>query len=240
VLGIYTLMIDVDHDHRMREELERKEAQLRYFAENIPGPAAVVDAELRYVFVNNVFERIRGQKLVDIVGTAVRDNWDPGLYASFLEPLLARLRRGEHVSYERLIGPKGGEQRWHLINVAPLMDAAGNFNGYFSVGSDIHDIKAAQERLHEQEAQLRLYTDNIPDSVAYLDRTRRILFANRHFAEQRGLRVEDVIGRTTRELMGEDVARWIAERTQRCSTAARSRPTSACIACPRATSAGTT
>jgi diguanylate cyclase (GGDEF)-like protein/PAS domain S-box-containing protein len=215
VLGLYTLMIDVDQDHRMREALERHEAQFRYFAENIPGPAAVVDANFRYVFVNKVFERIRGQTLANIVGTPVRDAFGDEAWKLYLEPFIERIKRGEHCSYERLIGPPGGDQRWHLVNLAPIMDEEGRFNGYFSVGSDIHDIKVAQERLHEQEAQLRLYTDNIPDAVAYLDRGRRILFANRHFAEQRGLRVEDVVGQTTRELMGEQVGAWIAERTQK-------------------------
>jgi diguanylate cyclase (GGDEF)-like protein/PAS domain S-box-containing protein len=215
VLGLYSLMIDVDQDHRMREALERHEAQFRYFAENIPGPAAVVDANFRYVFVNKVFERIRGQKLADVVGTPVREAFGAEAWAQYLEPFIERLKRGEHGSYERLIGPPGGEKRWHLVNLAPIVDEEGRFNGYFSVGSDIHDIKIAQERLRAQEAQMRLYTDNIPDAVVYLDRDRRILFANRHFAEQRGVRVEDLVGRTTREVMGDDVARWIAERTQK-------------------------
>src|SRR5215831_19471720 len=48
VRGAYSLVIDVDHDHRMREALERQEAQLRYLAENIPGPIAVVDRDFRY------------------------------------------------------------------------------------------------------------------------------------------------------------------------------------------------
>jgi diguanylate cyclase (GGDEF)-like protein/PAS domain S-box-containing protein len=207
-------VIDIHGDDRLREALQHKEAQLRYFAENIPGPAAVVDADLRYVFVNKVFERIRGQKLADIVGTPVRDQWEPQAWTQFLEPVLERLKRGEHCSYERLIGPKDGDKRWHLINVAPIMDAAGRFNGYFSVGSDIHDIKLAQERLREQEAQMRLYTDNIPDAVAYLDRDHRLLFANRHFAEQRGMTTAELVGRGLREVMGDDAAAWVAQRTQ--------------------------
>src|SRR5258705_13518803 len=73
----------------------------------------------------------------------------------------------------------------------------------------------AHGRFRAQEAQLRLYTDNIPDSVAYLDRDRRILFANRHFAEQRGLTPTEIIGRTTTEVMGAETAAWIAERTQK-------------------------
>ena len=214
VLGFYSLMLDVDDDHRTRAALEHERARLRYFADNIPGPAAIVDRDFRYVFVNHVFERIRGQKLADIVGGPVRDAFGEEAWKQIFEPNLERLKAGEHLHYERLIGPPGADKRWHLVHVAPLMDGEGRFNGYFSIGADIHDIRLAQERLHLQQAQLRLYTDNIPDAVAYLDRQGRILFANRHYAEQRGRTPDQVVGRTLREVLGEEGAAWLAQRTQ--------------------------
>ncbi len=215
VQGLYSLMVDVDGDHRTRAALERQEAQLRYFTENIPGPIAVVDADFRYVFVNKYFERIRGLGGDDLVGHSVSESLGPEAAALFLDPYKERLKRGETCTYERLVGPPGGEARWYLVRLAPILDAQARFNGYYIVGSDIHDIKLAQERLASQEAQLRLYTDNIPDAVAYLDRERRILFANRHFALQRGTTPAAIIGLTTTELMGAEMATWIAGRTQR-------------------------
>jgi diguanylate cyclase (GGDEF)-like protein/PAS domain S-box-containing protein len=213
VLGFYSLMLDVDDDHRTRDALEQERARLRYFADNIPGPAAIVDRDFRYVFVNHVFERIRGQKLADLVGQPVRDAFGEDAWRQIFEPNLERLKAGEHLHYERLIGPPGAEKRWHLVRVAPLMDGEGRFNGYFSIGADIHDIRLAQERLHAQQAQLKLYTDNIPDAVAYVDRTWRVLFANRPYAEQRGRSVDQVVGRTLAELMGEDAGAWLVQRT---------------------------
>jgi diguanylate cyclase (GGDEF)-like protein/PAS domain S-box-containing protein len=215
VQGLYSLMLDVDHDHRMREALQQQESLLRTFAENIPGPIAMVDAKFRYVFVNKYFERIRGLTIDQLVGRPVRDVLGEEAAALYFDPFVEPLKRGENCTYERLVGPPGGEERWHLVRLAPLADAEGRFNGYYIVGSDIHDIKLAQQRLAAQEEQLRLYTDNIPDAVAYLNRERRIVFANRHFAQQRGATPEDIIGRTTPELMGEDVAAWIRERTQK-------------------------
>src|SRR6185503_5041240 len=75
-------------------------------------------------------------------------------------------------------------------------------------------IRLAQERLGEQQAQLRLYTDNIPDTVAYLDRSYRVLFANRPYAEQRGRTVDQVVGRTLAEIVGEEAAAGMMQRTQ--------------------------
>ncbi len=219
VLGVLIVLIDIERDHQLRAAVEAKEQQLRNFAENIPGPIAVVDRDFRYLFANKMFEKSRGMPLEKIVGRRVDEVLGHDGSALFFEPYAERLRRGDTCTHERLVGPPGEEPRWHLVQLAPIMvaleDGAPRFNGYYIVSSDIHDIKLAQERLAAQEAQLRLYTDNIPDSVAYLDRSRTILFANRHFAELRGMRPDDIVGRTTAEVLGPETAAWIAQRTQK-------------------------
>ncbi|HXF80023.1 MAG TPA: PAS domain-containing protein, partial [Usitatibacter sp.] len=219
VVGVLIVLLDIEQDHQLRRTVEAKEAQLRHFAENIPGPIAVVDRDFRYVFANKIFQESRGIALESIVGRRVDDVLGPAAAAEYFAPYAERLRRGETCTHERLVGAPGRAERWHLVQLAPIMvtaeDGSRRFNGYYIVSSDIHDIKVAQERLAAQEAQLRLYTDNIPDSVAYLDRNRRFLFANRHFAEQRGATVDQIIGRTTEEVLGRELSTWIAERTQR-------------------------
>ncbi len=219
VLGVLIVLIDIERDHQLRAALEAKEQQLRNFAENIPGPIAVVDQNFRYLFANKMFQESRGMPLETIVGRRVDEVLGHEGSSQFFEPYAERLKRGESCTHERLVGPPGGKARWHLVQLAPIMvpqeGGTSRFNGYYIVSSDIHDIKLAQERLAAQEAQLRLYTDNIPDSVAYLDRNRTILFANRHFAEMRGLRPEDVVGRTTAQVLGPETAAWIAQRTQK-------------------------
>jgi diguanylate cyclase (GGDEF)-like protein/PAS domain S-box-containing protein len=219
VLGVLIVLLDIEQDHQLRRAIEGKEAQLRHFAENIPGPIAVVDREFRYLFANKMFQKSRGTTLEKIVGRRVDEVMGPQVAAEYFTPFVERLKRGETVRHERLVGVPGEEQRWHQVQLAPIMvtleDGSQRFNGYYIVSSDIHDIKVAQERLAAQEAQLRLFTDNIPDSVAYLDRNRRFIFANRHFAEQRGTTVDQLIGRTTEEVVGRELSTWIAERTQR-------------------------
>ncbi len=214
VQGLYSLMLDVDRDHRMREALESQEARMRNFAENIPGPIAMVDAGYRYIFANKYFERGRGHGPGEVVGRTVPEVVGEEVAKLYFYPFLDRLHAGESCTYERMVGPPG-EERWYLVRLAPIMDGDGRFNGFYIVGSDIHDIKLAQQRLAAQEAQLRLYTDNIPDSVAYLDRDRHIIFANRHFAQQRGTTPEAITGLTSAQLLGPATAEWIRTRTQK-------------------------
>jgi PAS domain S-box-containing protein len=215
VNGVYSLVIDVDEDHRLREALTEQEARLRFFAENIPGPIAVVDRDLNYIFANKHFQRIRGLPAEAIVGRPVVEVIGEEELAQFVTPYLERLRRGEMCSYERTVGPAGAVARWHLVRLVPIMAGDGAFGGYYVVATDVHETKLAQEQLRESEAQLRLYTDNIPDAVAYLDSNRVIRFVNKHFAEQRGVSADEIVGKTTAEALGAETAAWIAERTQR-------------------------
>jgi diguanylate cyclase (GGDEF)-like protein/PAS domain S-box-containing protein len=209
VRGLYSMVLDVDEDHRLHDELERQERQLRFYADNIPEAIAYVAADFRFQFVNKVFERIRGQGASQILGRSVPDVLGPEAAEDF-EPFVERLQRGVACSYERRIGPPSGDKRWFLVRLQPLMTREGRFNGYYIVGSDIHDIRTAQEQLQAQEAQIRLYTDNIPVSVAYLDTSCRYVFVNKTFADVRGTTREEVIGRTIEEVLGRQVSDLLA------------------------------
>jgi diguanylate cyclase (GGDEF)-like protein/PAS domain S-box-containing protein len=206
VRGIYSVVVDIDQDQKLRYALVAQEEKLRFFTDNIPEAIAWLDPDFRYRFANKVFATIRGQNETGIVGNTVADVLGEDAAKQYFEPYIEALRRGETCSYERLVGPPGGEGRWLLVRLVPQMTPDGTFEGLYVVSSDIHDIKLAQERLAHQEAQLRLFTDNIPDSVAYLDPERRYVFVNRTFAEQRGMSREHIIGRTSAEVLGQDAA----------------------------------
>ncbi len=63
----------------------------------------------------------------------------------------------------------------------------------------------------ERERQLREFSDNIPESIAYIDSTRRYKFANKAFLALHGLSHGDVIGKRANDVLGADAAR-IAEQ----------------------------
>ncbi len=204
--GVFSVVIDIDDDKRLREALERQERQLRFYAENIPEAIAFVGPDFRYEFVNKTFERIRGVPAAGIIGRTVHEVLGGQAAAEYFEPFVERLKRGEACVYERLVGPEGGEKRWYQARLEPHMGPDGGFAGYYIVATDIHDVKLAHERIAEQEAKLRLIADNIPASIAHLDAQRRYLFVNRAFAEARGKPFGEIVGHTAAEVMGEATA----------------------------------
>jgi len=59
-------------------------------------------------------------------------------------------------------------------------------------------------RVQESEAVLRTITDNIPGLVAYIDAGERYQFANAAYEKLIGMRPEQMVGHTVRELWGEE------------------------------------
>ncbi len=57
--------------------------------------------------------------------------------------------------------------------------------------------------------EVRFLTDAIPGFISYLDTEKRYRFVNRRYSEHFDLRSEDVLGRTPKEIWGQDVSRMV-------------------------------
>lgn len=91
--------------------------------------------------------------------------------------------------------------------IAPDFDATGEGRGLYSTEYDIHDLKLTEQALATREQQLRLFTDNIPEPVVYLDADRRYVFVNEAFLRLYGLKRDEVIGRRSNEVLGTEATR---------------------------------
>ncbi len=87
----------------------------------------------------------------------------------------------------------------HMLRLAP------------AVQRELHE--AVARRAHRQvalaleasEAQLRFVTDHVPTMIAHCDQQRRYRFVNLPYAQRCGRQPDDLIGRHTRELMGDEI-----------------------------------
>ncbi len=64
--------------------------------------------------------------------------------------------------------------------------------------------------LKESETRLKLITDTLPARVAYVDAGERYRFVNAHFARAGGESAESMLGRTLREVRGDDIYQLLA------------------------------
>ncbi len=122
--------------------------------------------------------------------------------ATFIRPIVKRAQGGEHVEYERVGTTPQGHNRWMHGRIAPDLDVPGTVRGLYCTEYDIHDLKLTEQALAAREEQLRLFTDNIPEPVVYLDENLRYVFVNESFLRLTGLERNNVIGRTSAEVTG--------------------------------------
>src|SRR5438128_10438650 len=207
--GAFVVINDIEDDIRIREALKSQEAQLRLFADNIPGPIAYLDRSLRYTFVNQAFANWACRPQDQIYGKTPYDVM-PHDVNSFLRPIIKRAFDGESVDYERVGASADGRRRWMHGRIAPDLDADGQVRGLYCTEYDIHDLKLTEQALATREEQLRLFTDNIPDPVVYLDTDRRHTFVNEAFLQLNGLDRAAVIGKTASEVIGLEASEALA------------------------------
>src|SRR6266849_615034 len=85
-----------------------------------------------------------------------------------------------------------GEYRWFLIRVVPQLDTEGNLVRWFGSNTDIEDRKRAENKLLEEERELRRITDAIPQTIVVQDPNGHLLYANQAVLDYTGLTMQDV------------------------------------------------
>src|SRR6202158_5144779 len=107
-----------------------------------------------------------------------------------------------------------GEYRWFLIRVVPQLDAEGNLARWFGSNTDIEDRKKAENKILEEERELRRITDAIPQTIVVLDPDGHPLYANQAMLDYIGLTKQDVVASDFRARIfhPEDLERLREER----------------------------
>jgi formate hydrogenlyase transcriptional activator len=85
-----------------------------------------------------------------------------------------------------------GVYRWFLIRTVPTRDGKGSIIGWFGSNTDIEDRKQAEEKLRDDERELRGMVDAIPHVIHVFDADGSFLYANRPVLEYTGLSADDV------------------------------------------------
>jgi len=110
---------------------------------------------------------------------------------------------------------ENGEQYFVSLSGVPIYDAAGNFNGYRGIGTNITERKQAEQALRESERELRLITDAVPAVITYADAEERMRFCNIAMARLVEQPPETIVNRTMREIFGEDRYRALEPHVRR-------------------------
>jgi len=107
-----------------------------------------------------------------------------------------------------------GEYRWFLFRAEPSRDEAGNVVRWYGTSTDIQNFRQTEEKLREDERELRRITDAIPQAIVVQDPRGVPLHANQTTLDYTGLTIADVLNPGFRERIfhPDDIERLRDER----------------------------
>jgi formate hydrogenlyase transcriptional activator len=182
-----------NHDLKvLLEELIKSEARLRTIIDMVPSFlwTSLPDGSKEYL----------NKRWYDYTGLSLEEGqgwgWKVVVHPEDLDRLvrewLALVESRKPGELETRIRRYDGVYRWFLIRVVPLLDEQGNVVKWFGSNTDIEDRKRAEEKLRQDEIELRQIADAVPQAINVMDPKGKVLYANKGLLEYTGLSAEDV------------------------------------------------
>jgi len=145
-LGIRTCISDIT-------ELEKREQNLRLIVEHIPALVGQINHELKYVYVNKMYELYSGIEEHNIIGKNVKDVITEDTF-KISHPFMLRALAGEFVSFETRHKSHLGEDLILRANFVPNIEND-QVENFFVVAWNITDIKKSELIIEKQNEQLK-------------------------------------------------------------------------------------
>jgi PAS domain S-box-containing protein len=125
------------------------------------------------------------QRWLDYTGLTMEEalgwGWKASIHSEDLGKLmdtwLRLLASGEPGTEEARLRRFDGEYRWFLFRAVPVRDERGKVVRWYGTNTDIEDLKRAEEKLRQDERELRRITDAIPQAISVLAPDGTILHA---------------------------------------------------------------
>jgi formate hydrogenlyase transcriptional activator len=187
---------------------------IRVVVDRIPAFTWSAHPDGSVEFVNQPWREYAGLSLEESQGWG----WQVAIHRDDLPSLMQKwqqlLNSGEAGEFEARMRRHDGVFRWFLIRFEPFRDETGKIAIWYGVSTDIENLKQIEERLREDERELRQITDAIPQTVVVQDPFGVPLYANQATLNYTGLTADDVIAPTFRERIfhREDVKKFRNER----------------------------
>src|SRR5713101_1402630 len=179
------------------EEIRTSEAKLRKIIDTIPTLAWCSLPDGTGIFWNRQWHEYTGLTPEAARGWGWQDAIHPEDLKEITDKWLGFLASGQPGEVEGRLRRFDGVYRWFLFRAEPLRGESGNIVNWYGTDTDIDDLKQTEEKLRQEERELRRITDAIPQTIVIQDPDGSPIYANQAVLDYTGLTLEDV---TTRDI----------------------------------------
>lgn len=215
VLGrpcILAIARDISERVALESALRTSEERSRALFENANAAINIKDRDGRFVLTNSKYKALFAEGgRVEEEGKTIFDLHDREFAESVIAADRMAVETGAPVHFEGEIPLADGSRSLFLINKFPIPAPTGDDVWVGSIVLDVKELRAAQERLAEREAQLRALFDAAPDAIFMKDLDGRYSRVNQATCQMIGLPAEAIVGKTDRELFPPDEVEMIEE-----------------------------
>ena len=180
---------------RALDDIRKSEEDLRRTTDAIAQAIIVLDPDGKAIYANRV--------ALEYTGLSLEEVRDEGFRKRVFHPDdVERLRAGRDSALagtvpfenEQRARRRDGHYRWFLIQYNPLLDDSGRPIRWYATGTDIEDRKRSENKLRQDERELRQLIDFLPQHVLVLDGDGLVLQANQTLLDYRGSALEEIQG----------------------------------------------
>jgi formate hydrogenlyase transcriptional activator len=186
-------------------DARKSETELRRMTDAVAQSIVVLNPDGKAISANRVALEYTGLSLEEVQATGFRERvFHPDDIARLHETRLRALSGTMPFENEQRVRRADGQYRWFLIQYKPVVDDDGHVACWYATGTDIEDRKRAENKLRQDERELRQLMDALPQHVLVLDKDGALLLANRTMLDYIGCTLEEMcLG--TREPLNKDV-----------------------------------
>jgi formate hydrogenlyase transcriptional activator len=198
-------------------QLTAEEEPLRLLINTTPAliHTALPDGSLD--FLNQRWLEYVGLPLTDLLGWGWTSAIHPAEVDEFIDRWRASVLSGEPFLAESRVRRADGEYRWFLHHKEPLRNEAGEIVKWYGSSIEIEERKITEEKIREQETELRQILDLTPQHIGVLGPDGTPLYANHVALEYFGVTIDQWLDKESRlELVHpDDREHFLGERKNR-------------------------
>jgi formate hydrogenlyase transcriptional activator len=165
---------------------------LRTMIDQMPALAWSCRPDGSAEFVNQRWLDYAGLSMEEAVGWGWQATIHPEDLGKSMETWLRIVASEEPGEEEARVRRFDGEYRWFLFRAVPVRDERGKVIRWYGTSTDIEDRKRAEEKLRQDERELRRITDAIAEPIGVLAPDGSTLYANQMMLNYVGLSLEDI------------------------------------------------